>query len=59
MPHVTPELVGKAYEALMSGDRAQIEKYWDADMNWLVPGHNVLSGWYHGLEPSSLLDGGF
>lgn len=50
MPHVTPELVGKAYEALASGDRAQIEKYWDKDMNWLVPGHNPLSGWYHGLD---------
>jgi ketosteroid isomerase-like protein len=50
MPHVTPELVGKAYEALASGNRAEIEKYWDKDMNWLVPGHNRLSGWYHGLD---------
>lgn len=50
MPHVTIELVGKAYQALMSGDRAEVEKYWDKDMNWLVPGHNVLSGWYHGRD---------
>ena len=50
MPHVTPELVAKAYDALASGDMAEIEKYWDKDMNWLVPGHNRLSGWYHGRD---------
>ncbi len=50
MPHVTLELVGKAYTALASGNRTEIEKYWDKDMNWLVPGHNRLSGWYHGLD---------
>jgi hypothetical protein len=50
MPHVTPELVGKAYDALASGNRAEIEKYWDKNMNWLVPGHNRLSGWHHGLD---------
>jgi uncharacterized protein len=50
MAHVTLELVGKAYDALASGDRAEIEKYWDQDMVWLVPGHNTLSGWYHGLD---------
>jgi ketosteroid isomerase-like protein len=50
MPHVTLELVGKAYQALASGDPAELEKYWDKDMNWLVPGHNPLSGWYHGRD---------
>jgi len=45
---VTPELVGKAYAALASGDMAQIEQYWAEDMIWLVPGHNPLSGLYHG-----------
>lgn len=50
MADVTPELVGKAYTALASGNRAEVEKYWDKDMNWLVPGHNRLSGWYHGLD---------
>jgi ketosteroid isomerase-like protein len=47
---VTPELVGKAYGALMSGDVEQIRQYWAEDMVWLVPGHNPLSGWYHGLD---------
>jgi hypothetical protein len=28
MPHVTPELVAKAYDALASGNMAEIEKYW-------------------------------
>ena len=50
MPNVTPELVGKAYQALASGDMEQIKEYWDEDMNWLVPGHNTLSGWYHGRD---------
>ncbi len=48
--HVTVELVGKAYDALASGDRAEIEKYWATDMKWLVPGHNPLSGWHYGLD---------
>ena len=48
--HVTPELVVKAYDALMTGDMEQIKQYWAEDMNWLVPGHNPLSGWYHGRD---------
>jgi ketosteroid isomerase-like protein len=50
MAHVTAELVAKAYDALDSGDMKQIEEYWAEDMNWLVPGHNPLSGWYHGRD---------
>lgn len=48
--HVSVELVGKAYDILATGDRAEIEKYWDANMKWLVPGHNPLSGWNYGLD---------
>jgi hypothetical protein len=50
MAHVTPELVQKAYEALATGNENEIAKYWDEDMVWLVPGHNLLSGWYHGRK---------
>ncbi len=50
MANVTPELVRKAYGALMSGDANEIAKYWADDMVWLVPGHNPLSGWYHGRQ---------
>jgi ketosteroid isomerase-like protein len=50
MANVTPELVRKAYAALASGDMDQIKQYWAEDMNWLVPGHNQLSGWYHGRD---------
>jgi len=50
MPNVTPELVSKAYEALDSGDMEQIKEYWAEDMNWLVPGHNPLSGWRRGRD---------
>lgn len=50
MAHVTPELVSKAYQALATGKKEEIAKYWADDMVWLVPGHNPLSGWYHGLD---------
>jgi uncharacterized protein len=48
MANVTPELVQKAYGALAAMDEAEIARYWAEDMVWLVPGHNPLSGWYHG-----------
>jgi ketosteroid isomerase-like protein len=47
---VTPELVGKAYEALGSGDMEQISQYWAEDMVWLVPGHHPLAGMYDGRD---------
>jgi uncharacterized protein len=47
---VTPELVGKAYAALASGNVGEISKYWDEGLHWLVPGHNQLSGWYNGRD---------
>ena len=48
--HVTQELVGKAYEALGSGDQEKIAQYWSEDMVWIVPGHNPLSGVYNGRD---------
>jgi ketosteroid isomerase-like protein len=48
--HVTQELVGKAYEALGSGDADRIAEYWAEDMVWIVPGHNPLSGVYNGRD---------
>ncbi len=50
MTKVTPTLVGKAYEALASGDKARVQEYWADDMKWLVPGHNQLSGWKNNLD---------
>jgi len=50
MSNVTPELVSKAYKALASGDMEQIKQYWAEEMNWLAPGHNPVSGWYHGRD---------
>ena len=47
---VTPELVGKAYEALGSGDQDRIAEFWADDMVWIVPGHNPLSGVYNGRD---------
>lgn len=48
--NVTPEIVGKAYDALATGDPAKVAEYWAEDMVWLVPGHNQLSGWKHGRD---------
>jgi ketosteroid isomerase-like protein len=50
MAQITPELVQQAYDALASGDREQIRKFWADDMLWLVPGHNPLSGLKRGLD---------
>ncbi len=50
MANVTPEMVQKAYEALGTLDDKIMSQYWDENMVWLVPGHNPLSGWYHGRQ---------
>lgn len=47
---VTKELVESAYQALATGNRAEIEKYWADDMRWLVPGNHQLAGWWEGLD---------
>jgi len=47
---VSKELVGQAYAALGTMDPAQVNKYWDEGVHWLVPGHNQLSGWYNGRD---------
>jgi ketosteroid isomerase-like protein len=47
---VTVERVRAAYAALASGDMAQVSEYWAEEMNWLVPGHHPLAGWYHGRD---------
>jgi len=50
MPSPTTELVEKAYQALATGDRKQIEQYWAEDMRWMVPGNHQLAGWWEGLD---------
>lgn len=47
---ITPEHVQKAYSALATGDKLIIQDYWTDDMAWLVPGHNILSGWKNNLD---------
>jgi uncharacterized protein len=47
---LTIERVQAAYGALASGSRAACAEFWAEDMVWLVPGHNQLSGWKHGLD---------
>jgi uncharacterized protein len=46
----TAALVAQAYAALATGRREEIDRYWSADMRWLVPGHHPLAGWYLGLD---------
>jgi len=47
---VSPDMVSAAYEALASGEMGRINEYWDADIAWLIPGSNPLSGWHRGLN---------
>jgi uncharacterized protein len=47
---ITADRVRSAYVALASGDRNLVREFWADDMVWQVPGHNQLSGWYHGLD---------
>src|SRR3954447_11306990 len=48
MANISQERVKAAYAALGTLDEKIMDEYWDANMVWLVPGHNPLSGWYHG-----------
>ena len=47
---VTRQQVEAAYQALATGDRAQVAKYWAEDMRWCVPGNHQLAGWWEGLD---------
>jgi uncharacterized protein len=50
MADITADRVKSAYKALSTGDRNLIAELWSEEMVWQVPGHNHLSGWYHGLD---------
>ena len=50
MADITADRVKSAYKALATGDRNLIASFWAEEMVWQVPGHNHLSGWYHGLD---------
>jgi uncharacterized protein len=50
MADITADRVKSAYKALSTGDRNLIAELWAEEMVWQVPGHNHLSGWYHGLD---------
>lgn len=50
MADPTTDRVTSAYKALATGDRNLIAEFWAEEMVWQVPGHNHLSGWYHGLD---------
>jgi len=47
---VTRDLVESAYQALATGDRKEVAKYWAEDMRWCVPGNHQLAGWWEGLD---------
>ena len=50
MADITADRVTSAYKALATGDRNLIAEFWAEALVWQVPGHNHLSGWYHGLD---------
>lgn len=41
---LTESKVKAAYAALATGDSDEINRYWDEEMTWLVPGDNPISG---------------
>ena len=50
MANVTQEVVAKAYAALATGDKATMQELWSDNLQWFVPGHNIVSGWKHSLD---------
>ncbi|MFD4660987.1 nuclear transport factor 2 family protein [Kitasatospora sp. NPDC058444] len=50
MTEVTPELIEKAYVALISCDRAEAAQYWSEDVRFSVPGRHLQAGWHVGLD---------
>ncbi|GLX05321.1 nuclear transport factor 2 family protein [Microbispora sp. NBRC 16548] len=50
MSELTAARVYEAYDALMSGDLAKAEQYWDPAVRFLTPGHHPYAGWHEGLE---------
>ncbi|MFJ1805560.1 MULTISPECIES: nuclear transport factor 2 family protein [unclassified Streptomyces] len=50
MTAITPELIEKAYVALVSCDREEAAKYWSEDVRFSVPGRHVQAGWHVGLD---------
>lgn len=50
MTEITPELVEKAYVALVSLDREEAAKYWSEDVRFSVPGRHAQAGWHVGLD---------
>jgi len=41
---LTESRVRAAYAALVSGNQDEIDRYWDPEITWLVPGDNQISG---------------
>ncbi|MEV6808281.1 nuclear transport factor 2 family protein [Streptomyces sp. NPDC017248] len=50
MTEVTPELVEKAYVALVALDREEAAQYWSEDVRFSVPGRHAQAGWHVGLD---------
>lgn len=50
MAQITVDQVAAAYAALATGDRDRMLEVWHEDMRWLVPGHNLLSGWKNNVD---------
>jgi hypothetical protein len=51
--HPTIRLMYEAAEAFTSGDLPRLLEAWHPDIEWIVPGHNAVSGTYRGREELS------
>jgi uncharacterized protein len=50
MAHPNEDLVRRGYEAFATGDMATLNELFSDDLVWHVPGHNPLSGDFHGKD---------
>lgn len=50
MAHPNEDLIRRGYEAFGTGDMATLNELFSDDLVWHVPGHNPLSGDFHGKD---------
>ena len=50
MAHPNEDVLRRGYEAFSTGDMATLNELFSDDVVWHAPGHNLLSGDFHGKE---------
>jgi uncharacterized protein len=50
MTHPNEDVIRRGYEAFSTGDLATLGELFSDDVVWHAPGHNLLSGDFHGKD---------